>query len=335
MQHLLPAIICALLLLGCRSTETPSTSILEAADDAEDSLQYKRFSQWLEVLEGIVKEADGDEKKAAKNIVEGTARVATFNLQALGRLYAEIDPAFNDFRDDYKSLEDSIGTYDFWIERKNSNEKDKAFSDLKKLLKKRDWVKAEFHKSRIADHKKFLKKHDWMSYKKDKHAIIARLKDQVDSITSKNLDMSILENEVINGKSTYGVHELRREVRWFLIEARALNGLVRFKNDDQKCPVDEYKNLNTASAEDGKYSELPENEPKDKACKISKCLFLASNKIVGQLGKVKDTAEDDKDARRSNRVPNELKSQAEEILKKMRRTELTNELSKELKNCID
>ena len=53
-------------------------------------------------------------ESVADAIVDGPARVAAYNLQALCRLYASEADFFGKMRDDFKGLEDVIGAYDKW-----------------------------------------------------------------------------------------------------------------------------------------------------------------------------------------------------------------------------
>ena len=56
-----------------------------------------------------------------------------------------------------------------------------------------------------------------------------RLGNQLSRIARTEFDLSKLEEG-------NGLHELRRELRWFLIEVQVLNGLVQFK-PGRRCPI--------------------------------------------------------------------------------------------------
>lgn len=322
-------------LVGCKTGGADVGSEVLAAESGVDTWQYKRFAQWIEVLEKTFRAADGEEKKAADKLLSGENRIASFNLQALGRLYSTLDPVFDDFQDDFKKLEDGIGRVDMWTKVNDAAKRKIAFDELVSLLKKKDWVKKKFSESRLADHKEFLKAYVWMSYKKDRKALVGEIRGQVQSILNKTFDMTLLEDEGAENQMVHGVHELRRELRWYLIEARVLNGMIQFRDSDNNCPVTAYQDLPTTYRGDPKYTTLAANEPKDKACLIARCLFLAVNKQVEVLGKIKDTAEGDPVARQTNRVPAQLQAEAQQVLDEITNNGLLAAIDQDFKDCRD
>lgn len=322
-----------LLLTGCRTNGSGDGSEILAAETGVDTWQYKRFGQWIDILETAFRAADGDETVAAKGMLGGNVRIASFNLQALGRLYTNLDPVFTEFQDDFKKLEDGVGKVDMWTKVGDTVKRQEAFDGLVNLLKKKAWVKKKFKESRLAEHKEFLKKYVWMSYKKDRKALVDQLRAQVQSIMIKTYDMALLEDEGTGAAEVHGVHELRRELRWYLIETRVLNGMVQFRDSDNNCPVSFYQDLPTTYQGDPKYTTLPPNEPKDKACLVARCLFLAVNKQVDALGKVKDAAEGDAMARQTNRVPPALQLAAQQVFDEITLQNLTTAIDTDFSQC--
>ena len=135
------------LLLSCKS----SNSSLELGKDGE-GIQYSRFDPWLDQLdEALNPKGNVDFDDIAKELVDGSSRVAAFNLQALARLYDSENNMFKTIKEDFKGLEDAIGAYDKWANVIKKAEK-KGLSEGKlKDLKARK-------KSEMETLKKFLEK---------------------------------------------------------------------------------------------------------------------------------------------------------------------------------
>ncbi len=288
--------------------------------------QESRFTQWLDVLEKPLSSSDKKSEAVEALLTEPSARIAAFNLQALGRLYSDKDDGFVKLRFKTKELEDALGAVDKWTTLRNRNKLAKAKKALAKVLKDGDWY-GDGKSPRIKKFREFLDKFEWPSEKKDMKYVVSHLIEQLKRIDGTKYDMSILEHG-------NGLHELRRELRWFLIEARIANGPVTFKGG-RSCPIEAYTEL-LSEPDDGKFSRLPENAALEiQPCRISQCLFLGVNKMVNKLGDYKDEAEQSIGTSSSDKVPAQLREKAERKYSDMVENGLLPALIKELKECTD
>jgi hypothetical protein len=301
--------------------------------------QKARFEPWLKTIETSLKSSNKADK-VAEALLKGENRIAAFNLQALGKLYTQQDADFSTkIRSPFKKLEDGIGEFDKWqkIAEKSGKTKDKqraekAKKEFAEMLISEKWVGASAQKDRMNGIKKFLKDQDWQSYSHDKSLILQQLQQQVQNIAETQYDLGRLEkrNEGEDGK---GLHELRREIRWFMIEARVLNGMLIFREDPKDCHVEAYKELYTTSLATSKYSTLPATALETDPCKIQQCLFLGLSQAVNVLGELKDAAEQDQEARETDTVPAALHSQAENLWQELQETQVFSMLGQNLRQC--
>ena len=167
-----------------------------------------------------------------------------------------------------------------------------------------------------------IRSRDWGSYEEDRNNAIDGLIRQLKAVRdNETYSFDVLENETagVEGrtKDKSGIHEFRREVRWFNMEAGSLGGLVAIEDDkvqvvkdviadggtqeqineaaaplQASCPVDAFKKYVTEKKMiKNKYTQLPPNSA-ERVCTISTCLYYAMAKIVSQVGKVKDYVEE-------------------------------------------
>src|SRR5437868_5209270 len=108
----LVAVSVCFLSLGCHTVGHKSTLKSDAPQAVAVPHQVARFTPWLDVLHKSIDNVTLEQ--AGLNLLEGSNRVAAFNIQALGMLYADQDPMFETFRIQFKRLEDSIGQFDKW-----------------------------------------------------------------------------------------------------------------------------------------------------------------------------------------------------------------------------
>ncbi len=328
------------LVLSCKST----TSSLELRQNNE-SMQYFRFDPWLDILdEALNPTGNPDFDDIAMGLVEGTSRVAAFNLQALARLYESEGKIFKAIKDDFKGLEDAIGAYDKWsnvikkakkkglsddklkdLIARQSSEMDK----LKKFLEKEKWVTGGKKKSRLKEIKGDLKDFKWLSPEDDQKFLVDRLVEELKTLDRTKFDMGVLEEGD-------GVHELRRSIRWILIEMRVLNGLFVF-NEKNQCSIPEYSSLLDKEVSSSDYASLPPSTIETKSCKIDQCLFLGLVDLVKQIGDQKDIAEallnESGSKTPSDAVPQPIRKVLEPIYQKMKNSNLIEAIQNQVNSC--
>lgn len=316
--------------------------------------QLARFAPWMKTLDQLLR-SDTSPQKVADRLLESQARVAAFNLQALGKLYSDEDKLFDRLRSEFKNLEDAIGEFDKWrkiyekyveklqesghspaeVKEKSDPYRKKAEQarrDFTKMLVDDRWVVpagSDDGTSRLRAIWKSLQKDvQWLDYMKDRELMLGVLAKQLKKVDQTEFDFSRLEEGD-------GLHEFRRELRWFTIEARVLNGMLQFRPNPNACPIDRFAALvHDKNLTSGKYSTLPSSATEISPCLVSQCLFLAVVKMVEDVGELKDKAERITKGE-TDEVPAEIRKKAEKIYSAMKESELLPTFRDELKTCKD
>ena len=197
--------------------------------------------------------------------------------------------------DKSKALEDALGL----LSAKRSNlayarhvnawpavlvhmERDEAATRdaLKKLLK--EWTPAP-HSARIPMVAKIIYKlgrAEWSDYVADKKFLREELEGRLLRLAAATHDMHDLQG---------GLHELRRQLRWFPIYAEAVNGLVQL--DATQNPVPEYEPYLQLALASSKYVVLGDDSREVDAIRVSKSLYTACIQLTLDLGSLKDVGE--------------------------------------------
>lgn len=260
--------------------------------------QIARFTVWIDILDRSLVGVPLSE--VADRLVATKAREVTFNLQALGRLYADQDPMFTTLRKKFKSLEDGIGGYQKWTDLEEEGRKaGKSAAVLKKLGEERKKALNELNKSLISTRfvaensnivpyitelRAALKAYKWKSVEDDRNDILQKLIVELEDVKNTKYDFTHLE--IGNG-----VHEFRRKMRWFSMEARALNGMITLLPKDAPCPVADYARVVRDSIAKTKYAVLPGSDSEVNPVKLSPCLYVQVAKLVEDVNVVKAKAE--------------------------------------------
>lgn len=286
---------------SCRSTGSDATlsSIKQSAMDQASLPQVIRFTVWLDVLD---KDIEGlSPSESADKLLEGSARNGVFNLQGLARLYEDTDPQFEKARKRFKALEDGIGGFAKWDEllekaEKKSSEKDviaklkskrsKARKDLEKLLVEEKFIReTKTEATYLKTFRSFLINRDWNTVAEDREIMLGKLSGQLQTIKSSTYDFTKLEEG-------NGIHEFRRKIRWFAMEARALNGLLILKPSSTVCPIEAYQDLPSSEWAKSKYGVLPASKSETNPVALTACLYVKMAKAIDDVGKIKDAVEE-------------------------------------------
>lgn len=298
-----------------------------ASASVSGEAQVERFQVWIRELREVLTSST-DTRVVARALVNGTARNATFHLQGLGRIYETLDPKFKTLiRDDLKELEDAIGEYDKW-KSVDPSKVEKAESTLVKILEKEGWSKkgVSTHLDVI---EKFITGFQWPDYETDRKHVLLSLREQLDHLSATNFDLTRLEKTDGDGN---GLHELRREMRWFLIEARVLNGLLNYAPGNV-CSAPAYATLLDSKLVDHKYATLNASPLEVDPCLVERCLVLGLVKSVNIMGGLKDAAEEDRAARQADRVPDAMVAEATGIYNELKETQVFSRLSRNIGSC--
>lgn len=314
-----------------------------ASAQERGSAQKDRFFRWTNELATSLGESR-DAAATAEKLVGDAARIPAFNLQALAKIYETNDADFRRIREHFKELEDQIGEYDKWhkalrrAERRNAaaavrrNLEDKraqASVNFQAYLREADWVHRDPTRQRLNRIIAFLDDYNWAGYRNDRAFVLDHMKDSLRTLERTEFDLTWLEHG-------NGLHELRREIRWFVIKARTLNGLLTFREPRTACPITAYTALVNSTASESRYASLPNPGPHERApCAISACLFIAMADIVSELGEIKDEAEyQELTENLEDRVPSALRARAEALYESFKTNELAKILRHEINSCL-
>ncbi|HVH44769.1 MAG TPA: hypothetical protein VM925_20590 [Labilithrix sp.] len=320
---------------GCSTAGDDSSSSVD--QNFEQSVApLARFAPYLKTLKTTLEAEETVEKIAERLLASG--RPATFSLQALCRVYGKADPQFNVIRDDFKRLEDGIGAYAKWddlyqaavsggkdaatVERLKG-QRDEALTRFTKLLTEQQWRTEAGAPTRLKTIEDFLNGFAWQTRAEDRKTVLAHLIDELEDLKSTTYDMKVLEHGD-------GVHELRRDLRWVLIEQLGLNGMIVVKDANDACPIAAYSALTSAS----RYTSLRATAVEPDPCRVSLCVVGAAAKAVDEIGNVKDQAETEVNLNGdADVVPERLQAQAQAIYDGMVQNDLIGVYLAELNAC--
>jgi hypothetical protein len=345
------AVLAALLTcFGCGGADGPGSDSANQEESAKTEA-VARFQPYTQTLrDGLT--AGGDVDAAVSQLMG--ARPAAFSLQALCRLYApdggDGDPgyrSFEEWKSAFKAIEDAIGQIDKWqsiVDDAQSQldsattpeEKQHAEEVLKQaqdtLAGKFDAFKAELasdaerwrssdgtESPRLDEFDEFLADFHWKTRAGDRGVILDSMLAEFADL-SEGYDMTQLEG---------GLHELRRDLRWPLIEQKALNGMITVKSS---CSVDNEQIKNAPS--DGRYDVLP--EAREGTCQLDKCIVSAAANYVERFGNLKDEIEVYINTHGGgDSVPDQFRADAQAIYDDLESSGLIDVYAEQLKACSE
>lgn len=301
-------------------------SVHSSAVEIRGEAQIERFQIWIRDLRTSMT-ISPDAEVVVQKLVASEARNATFHIQGLARLYQFQDSRFKTIWGEVKELEDSIGTYDMW-KTLDPIKGEQAKQDLIRLLAKRGWSKRG-QSPKLDAISASLNSYNWDNYDGDRAYALEKIKLQLDVLSRAQYDMTRLEKRDGDGK---GLHEFRREMRWFLIEAKALNGLIGYDSNPY-CSVSEYKGLPQSTWATHKYAKFTRGAFESDPCLVEQCLILGMVKAVDGLGDLKDASEKDAVSREADRVPASLVPVATALYREIKETRVLSRLSENILRC--
>ena len=255
-----------------------------------------RFKKLLEPLEILLTNA-GASDNPAPFLYTNKARDILFRLEALCRIYRAIHnkKLFDEMNDDFKDLEDAMGSIDYYdafekeflkvktlppafinyfIEGRN-----KAQDQLNKILLKKKWISESSKK--IKEIELSLEKADWLESAEERNAIGQFLVTQIDNFTSKYEKGKLHFNDIEKG-----IHEFRRKLRWFSIYAASLDGLIQLKSAG--TADEDLKKYLSPEIINSPFNVLPEPTGDIHPFYIHDQLFYALSWTITETGKLKD-----------------------------------------------
>ena len=283
--------IALLVIMTAASCKTTESSRSKSAGMAGNPVQMARFDQQLQVLDGILRK-QSDPLMAVDQAVSDGLRSPTFYAEALVRMYKhDFKDVMTPMGDHFKELEDQLGFYTDTIDYTKlavaagaPDEFIKFLSQYRKtqqaafatLLTKRGWLDG----SLIADIRMNLATVGWRNPASDTRYLLKGLQADLAEIETTKYDMTDLEG---------GLHHLRRQIRWFLLNAHALGGVIQL--DKATCDVAEYKQLIKGTQVVNKWNTLDATFQTTNACFISQCLYLAVSDTNERLSDAKDNGQ--------------------------------------------
>jgi hypothetical protein len=265
-----------------------------------------RITRQIDPLVALFKKNAGEVPGAlGDSLIEIDARQQLFRLEGLLRLYVRAFPELDKYRLVIKEVEDGLGSYTFAVDAlkfakdkfKDENqakapdgarkaEQDKVLASLEK---KKEAARIGFEK--VADrstmalalpelpavlHSTFA---GW-SASKDLAYVNGELQRTLKIVRDRRLNFNQMEA---------GIHEFRRNLRWFPIFVDSLDGLILLGPDAPgACPVPALEALKGTRAARHRYANPALRNPATHPCTISRCLMWQVVKTVDDIGRLKD-----------------------------------------------
>jgi hypothetical protein len=266
----------------------------------------RRFLKPLAALQralstaGAPTDRAGPDSLPAEIFYKANGRTPMFMLQGLARVYEDLDiqnGLFSAIKLETKIIEDAFGALDFWrvaasragswalpeaVVRTATTRYIEACGRAWAWLEARHWVAHRYQEEDLtltaSALAKKLRRVEWLSPRKESRALLRWFLRALRSTQEKltKLDMSHIE---------HGLHEARRQIRWFSIYANALEGGVVL--EPAPAPAGWEKYLQKEIVE-SPFNRLSPAEPEDAPIRIPAPLFYALSYAIDRLGVVKD-----------------------------------------------
>lgn len=237
-----------------------------------------------------------DPDKLVDLVMSKDLRRQVFLLEGASKMYSDIHgkPAERVYVAT-KELEDSLGKLSMTKSNLATAEKVKADpkviavlakdmadarAELKTILQDNWMPDAKGRISGMRDIVEDWGEAKWGSTEKDTAKVKAELSRRLEKLETTPYDMNDLEG---------GVHELRRQLRWFPIYAESLNGL--FQLDESQNPIKAYEPLLKADIATSKYVQLPDSSREKDSIQLPKSIYCGLMQLTLDLGALKDTGE--------------------------------------------
>ena len=259
-------------------------------------------------------------------------RANSFPLQSLGRMYRNSSnhklAAFaNRVRTITGRSEGLVARYELLVSLGKTHLLAEAAHDAVQALEADGLLSHSGAGERLKDWLIDLSKIDWQKEKKDRRFAIEEMVGQLKNLRDTKYDMKRLET---------GVHELRRELRWFAMYAQASDGLIAKSSAEPFACIQ--SEIYFKQYVDSKYAALKSNSSVTNTCTVSECLYDEIVGAVGALGKLKDKVEPlvekDPAIAKLDQVPKQFVEKAKEHYKNLRRSKVVERLIAQLKNCL-
>ncbi len=326
--------------IAVAQTDVPAT-----AESQRPAIQVLRFNSWLDAIDKDILNVEPNE--VPDRLYKNKTREKVFSVQALGRIYKKQDPAFRLMHDRFKDLEDAIGDYQKWADYAEQGLKEGVSEAVQAKLDKnraagRQHLVDALKRSKFLPSsegelpytvslRNFISSYKWMDEASDRKFVVEKLIAELESAKTAQYDFSHLEDG-------NGVHEFRRKMRWFSMEARGLNGLITLLPKDTACPVAEWEYLERDAIAKTKYAVLPASAHELNPIQLTPCLYIKVARMVEDVNQIKAkfeaqetfSTEESKDF-----VAEEDQAKVQEMLDEVLRNDLFGKLQDELRNGLE
>lgn len=238
-----------------------------------------------------------------QNLYHLDGRTPLFQLQGLARICRKTEEdqtLFENLLVEFKSIEDAIGQYDYWVilQEKNKTWKfpkeievyfhDQAMFHLGVVtdrLLEFGWLEMEnkFFKFSPKAKDRFealTKRTEWTKDKKFKQELAKFMIKTCERIEEKmdnhELDLTNLED---------GIHEFRRNIRWIGIYVSALRGKIQLGKEAKDLPLSHYC---TEGRDKDKFNQIPNDAGHEDVLYFLPGGFYALNDLIKTIGELKD-----------------------------------------------
>jgi hypothetical protein len=235
------------------------------------------------------------------SLMAGDTRSELFRMESLLRLYRHKFPNLTEHLKQVKAIEDGLGEYSYAVDSlnfakdkfKKENQGRGASADQEKILegleKKRTVARGilanVLEKSALVADLRSLRSQAGPRFRgwgsaQDMPFVKKHLQEMLKKVRDETYDFTRLED---------GIHEFRRQLRWFPMTIDGLDGLIVVRDDPAgKCPVPALQALAGSAAARNKYANPALRFPAAHPCAISRCLLWQVSKTVRDLGRLKD-----------------------------------------------
>jgi hypothetical protein len=321
-----------------------------------------RFTRQIEPLVSFFQpgESGGGPETIADALLDAKARTQFFRVESLLRLYVRAFPDFDKYLASVKEIEDGIGDYSFAVdslkfaedEFKEENQRPGSAARKAEQEKALDTLR----KKKAAARAIFTRLVEGSTLDTDLPELRVQLGSNLAGWPAwKDLDyvsgelQRVLKDAKDNrynfNKLEDGIHEFRRQLRWFPMMIDSLDGLVLLRDDPPgACPVPSLESLAGTRAATHRYANPALSFPATHPCTISRCLLWPVVKTIDDIGRLKDVAEgkaaveaalgfDDDHVAWSNKVSAEEIAQAKTIRNELLASRALDSLMGQLSSC--
>lgn len=265
------------------------------------SLYAQSVSQVLSVKLATLqkKMGSGSSDTQAQNLYRAKGRGDAFAVQGVARLFDKENDVFKDLKKDAKALEDILGKIDKWDSLRNRSAMNTEMRNLGSFIREKNLS------TRLGDYSKKISTIS-ISEADTRRIVVDGIKDEIHDIIKKSYDFTYGET---------GLHELRRNLRWPLIELDAFKG--HFSIRPSTCRSSDLFNIGKKS----EFVSLKSNMLRG-AQEVNYCSYIEIVGAVAYLGKVKDGLEQRNLL--DEKVSPEIRAIAERTLKDLKENVLPN-----------